>query len=114
MFEALLKVLLGEIERLNKLYSHLQSHHERLQEKHKNRGLEIERQAAKIRELKAKLKSSDFRQHLESTSDKVRTWPEWKRNMLGPALPEDFQKFGNEHAPVSPEDLEARGIVRKV
>lgn len=31
-----------------------------------------------------------FIQHLEKTSEKVRQWPEWKKGIWGPALPEEM------------------------
>jgi len=45
-------------------------------------------------------RSESFIRHLEETSDRLRSWPEWKRNMIGPALPEDrrtsiHERFSN-------------------
>lgn len=39
--------------------------------------------------------SESFIRHLEETSDRLRSWPEWKRNMIGPALPEDKKVYPN-------------------
>jgi hypothetical protein len=36
-------------------------------------------------------KNQDFIKHLEATSERVRKWPAWKRNQIGPVFPEDRQ-----------------------
>ena len=39
-----------------------------------------------------------FIAHLEKATETLRSWPKWKRTILGPALPEDREKEnGNEN-----------------
>jgi len=49
--------------------------------------------------------SDTFIQHLEATSERVRSWPAWKRNMIGPVFPEDRRKE------VKPMNLNERAAI---
>lgn len=47
--------------------------------------LKIEKLEAKIKEQSEELKKLRFDVHLDSVSDRVKTWPEWKQSMFGPS-----------------------------
>ena len=36
-----------------------------------------------LEELKASLKHCRFQKHLDECSEKIKAWPDWKRNLLG-------------------------------